>query len=55
MFQDAASEDFHLKLRSAAVDTANPTDLFTGHDFDGTPRPQGARSDIGAFEYVAAP
>lgn len=54
MFKDAANDDFHLKLGSAAIETADPTDLFTGHDFDGIPRPQGARSDIGAFEYVPA-
>jgi hypothetical protein len=55
MFKDAANGDFHLKPGSAAIDTANPGDVFTGHDFDGTSRPQGARSDIGAFEYVPAP
>jgi hypothetical protein len=52
MFKDIANGDFHLKPGSAAIDTANPEDVFTGHDFDGQPRPQGARSDIGAFEYV---
>lgn len=54
MFNDAANGDFHLKPGSAAIDAANPADVLTGHDFDGTPRPQGARSDIGAFEYVPA-
>jgi hypothetical protein len=55
MFKDAADGDFHLEPGSAAIDAANPGDVFTGHDFDGTPRPQGARSDIGAFEYVPVP
>lgn len=55
MFKDTANSDFHLKPGSAAIDTANPQDVYTGHDFDGTSRPQGARSDIGAFEYVPAP
>jgi hypothetical protein len=55
MFKDAANGNFHLRPGSAALDAANPGDVFTGHDFDGTPRPQGARSDIGAFEYVPAP
>ncbi len=54
MFKDAPYDDFHLKPGSAAIDAANPTDALTGHDFDGTPRPKGARSDIGAFEYVPA-
>jgi hypothetical protein len=55
MFKDAASNDFHLKLRSAAIDAANPGDVFTGHDLDGVLRPQGTRSDIGAYEYLPAP
>lgn len=55
MFKDASDGDFHLQPGSAAIDTANPEDVFTGHDFDGTPRPQGTRSDIGAFEYIPAP
>jgi hypothetical protein len=55
MFHDANHGDFHLKPGSAAIDVANPADVVTGHDFDGTPRPQGAHSDIGAFEYVPAP
>jgi hypothetical protein len=54
MFKDAASGDFHLRPGSVAIGAADPGDVFTGHDFDGTPRPQGARSDIGAFEYVPA-
>jgi hypothetical protein len=54
MFNDDAKGDFHLKPGSAAIDAANPGDVFTGHDFDGTPRPQGPRSDIGAFEYIPA-
>lgn len=55
LFNDAANGDFHLKPGSAAIDTANPQDVYTGHDFDGTPRPKGVHSDIGAFEYVPAP
>jgi hypothetical protein len=55
MFKDAANGDFHLDPGSPAIAAASPGDVFTGHDFDGTPRLQGARSDIGAFEYVPAP
>ena len=51
-FKDVANGDFHVQPGSAAIDAANPGDLFTGHDFDGAQRPQGGRSDIGAFEYV---
>lgn len=53
MFKDATNDDFHLKPGSAAIDSANPTDALTGRDFEGTPRPQGSRSDIGALEYVS--
>ena len=55
MFKDATHGDFHLKPGSPAINAANPGDVYTGHDFDGTPRPQDGRSDIGAFEYVARP
>jgi hypothetical protein len=51
-FVDAAHGDFHLQPGSAAIDTADPVTAVTGRDFDGTPRPQGTRADIGAFEYV---
>jgi hypothetical protein len=50
LFVDSASNDFHLKAGSPAID-AFP-DSLTNHDFDGTPRPQGSRNDVGAFEYV---
>lgn len=52
MFKDAANDDFHLKPGSTAIDTANPGDVLTGHDFEGTSRPQGPRSDIGALEHI---
>jgi hypothetical protein len=50
MLKDAANGDFHLQMSSPAIDAADPaaTDAV---DFDGTARPQGARRDIGAFEY----
>ena len=49
-FVDAAHGNFHLSAGSPAIDGADPaaTNLT---DFDGTPRPQGVRRDIGAFEY----
>ncbi len=53
LFKDAPHGDFHLQPGSAAIDAANPADAFASHDFDGTSRPQGSHSDIGAFEYVA--
>ena len=52
MFKDATNNDFHLKPGSAAIDSANPTDARTGRDLEGTLRPQGSRSDIGALEYI---
>ena len=50
MLVDPASGDYHLKPNSPAVDAADPTATATP-DLDGTPRPQGSRADIGAFEY----
>jgi len=50
-FKDVANNDFHLTPGSPAIDAANPANLVT-RDFGGMMRPQGARSDIGAFEYV---
>jgi hypothetical protein len=48
---DAASiPDAHLPLGSPAIDMGL-TLLDVPIDYDGTPRPQGIRFDIGAFEY----
>ena len=48
-FVDALNGDFHIQSASPAVDAADdaPDDL----DLDGVSRPQGAHSDIGAFEF----
>ncbi|HEY1557349.1 MAG TPA: choice-of-anchor Q domain-containing protein [Kofleriaceae bacterium] len=50
-FVDAANGDFHLTATSPAIDTAIVTGTDPTVDYDGTARPQGARDDIGAFEY----
>jgi hypothetical protein len=54
LFVDPTNNNFHLMAGSPAIDAADPTYLVNGHDFDGTPRPQGMHPDIGAFEYVPA-
>ena len=41
--------DFHLMADSPAIDLGAPSTVQ--FDFDGTPRPQGAANDVGAFEY----
>jgi hypothetical protein len=48
---DAANGNFHLMAGSPAIDAAKPTSSDPTVDFDGTARPQGARNDIGAFEF----
>ena len=52
-FVNAATNDFHLKRGSVAIDHALTIAEVTT-DYDGTARPQGEASDIGAFEYVSA-
>jgi nitrous oxidase accessory protein NosD len=50
LFRDASGGDYHLGGASPAVDTG--TDVISLlFDFEGTPRPQGAAIDIGAFEF----
>ena len=49
MLVNASGADYHLVRGSPAIDAADPTttDMI---DYDGINRPQGTRSDIGAFE-----
>jgi hypothetical protein len=50
-FVDPQGRDYRLRPDSPAVDAAVPSSgPGLDHDFAGTPRPQGARKDIGAFE-----
>jgi hypothetical protein len=49
LFQSVATADYHLLPGSPAIDAADPAATLTT-DFDGTARPQGAHSDMGAFE-----
>lgn len=53
-FIDAANHDFRLKPGSCAIDHAATLPEVT-EDFIGTPRPQGVRSDIGAYEFIDPP
>jgi hypothetical protein len=50
MLKDPTNGDYHLTVASPAVDAAD-FQATNPIDFDGTPRPQGNRSDMGAFEY----
>jgi hypothetical protein len=52
LFVDLSSRDFHLRSGSPAIDRALPR-YSPATDFDGRRRPQGRRSDIGAFERSA--
>lgn len=49
LLRDPANGDYHLTSASPAVDAAGETGT---PDFDGRARPQGAQSDMGAFELV---
>ncbi len=51
-FTDYQSFDFHLKEGSSAIDAAND-DIAPDMDLDGIERPQGTKSDIGAYEYTS--
>jgi hypothetical protein len=53
LFEDPEAGDLHLRSGSPAIDRADPTGM-PATDFAGTPRPQGAGYDIGAYEYVVA-
>lgn len=51
-FVDVATRNFHVKASSPAVDMAVPSifGLASPPDLDGTPRPQGPKPDLGAYE-----
>lgn len=53
-FADTVTEDFHLLPSSAAIDNGTSVNA-PSFDYDGISRPNGARYDIGAFEYFTAP
>ncbi len=50
-FADDLNGDFHIESTSPCKNTADPAATLDV-DFDGDPRPQGARSDIGADEVL---
>ena len=50
--EDLAAGNYHLKPGSPAIDAADPA-ATPAIDLDGTLRPQGAHSDVGAFERAA--
>ena len=49
-FAGLGGDNFHLTAASPAVDTAS-SNTFPTIDFDDISRPQGTKSDIGAYEY----
>jgi hypothetical protein len=50
-FIDAANKNYRVQPTSPAVGAADPAlTIASDHDFEGTSRPQGGASDIGAFE-----
>ena len=53
-FADAGTSDFHLTAGSPCIDTGT-ADGAPDTDFEGDPRPQGNRVDMGADEYLSSP
>ena len=53
LFVDANNRDYHLPLGSPALDNGE-TLASVPEDIEGTPRPQGPASDIGAYERPGA-
>ncbi len=51
LFSDWRGADFSLRDGSPAIDSGNP-ELAPTTDIVGTPRPQGAGFDLGAYEFV---
>ena len=52
-FVSVQGEDYRLQPGSPAIDAAGPASgPNLDHDFAGTPRPQGSKKDIGAYESV---
>ena len=49
-WQADGSGDYHEKAGSPTIDNGSNVGTPPTHDFDGNPRPQGARYDIGAYE-----
>lgn len=52
-FRQVAAHDYHLSNRSPAIDTGATGGVTL--DREGTPRPQGAGPDVGAYEQPVAP
>lgn len=50
MLVDVVGDEYHLSPLSPAIDAADPA-ASVSPDFDGVERPQGQRSDLGAFEF----
>ncbi len=49
-----SDHDFRLTANSPAVDVGVDVAAQAARDLDGVPRPQGAKVDLGAFEFVVA-
>jgi len=50
LFVSASGKDFHLQSSSPAIDAGTSISGISS-DYDGKPRPSGAKFDIGAYEY----
>jgi hypothetical protein len=52
-FVNPAAGNYHLTASSPAVDAGRASGIFPAFDYDGTSRPQGSKTDLGAYEFVS--
>jgi hypothetical protein len=52
-FVNAAANDYHLRSTSPAINAGRNTGIFPPFDHDDIARPQGVKTDLGAYEFIS--